>query len=902
MNTTTDGADAVTVTALSGQPLSLHTADGDESLALGDAAGRPLWSRNAQDTVTTVRYEDAGEGGRPASLTEAAAGDAAGRERERYGYHPLTDEKVRARNQAGTTAEHYNNAGVTRPLSVSLSGQLLTTEQQLLKPEVGEPDWTRLSEGDPAAYLEAPLKVSGTYDATGAPLMQTNADSVTTVSEYDIRGAVIQTLLRYEGLAGPHEAITLQDILYRADGVVLSQTSGNGVTEKYTYDPQTQYLSRHTVSHPDDHPQGALLISDLHYAYDQAGNIITLEDRGTDPLWHNNQRVTGLREYAYDTLYRLTSATGRERHPVDPENPTAGYTWSPYTERYTYDDGDNLTQTVHTGGSGNRSVTMVVSQSSNRAVKKPDDSTTPAPDAGFLAGGLQKQLSDGRALSWHADSQLRQVSPVTRTGEGEQNDTERYHYADGGTRTRKIRTTQQSGGMQTSVTTYAGGTETRQHRLKDTLQLGIVITEGGGVRLVRDKLTGETHLRYSFSDHLGSTGGETDSTGKVTSREEYLPYGGSAGSVEEGTEVTNRTRRYSGKERDATGLLYYGWRYYQPETGRWLSADPGGLIDGVNLFRFCLDNPLNRVDIDGRNNAETDRINSLLRANYQNNVKIRILARREENRAGAMNKLAAQFKIQGQELGETLHKIIDYIDDAPRSINVKYSTLPNFTDDYIKNTFATQTRTENPYYINKRIGRNRELINFDAADDLLKEHHIHSALGMGVSGEINPVSHAAHPVHGSVQMQSLAPAQGGAYYEEYGESALFLNPESDSFSYLTYTPQDSMFFYIGYEREECTFPLPDAMAVRENMYPLVRYAREEQLQYYYDVAINNEVGKPAMKPYIEWQVHSRLKLGTDVHKLYVSENEKPKGMKALFDGTGRAVKAFARKHNIAIIN
>ncbi|TGC20883.1 insecticidal toxin SepC/TccC, partial [Escherichia sp. E1130] len=88
-------------------------------------------------------------------------------------------------------------------------------------------------------------------------------------------------------------------------------------------------------------------------------------------------------------------------------------------------------------------------------------------------------------------------------------------------------------------------------------------------------------------------------TGKVTSREEYLPYGGSAGSVEEGTEVTNRTRRYSGKERDATGLLYYGWRYYQPETGRWLSADPGGLIDGVNLFRFCGNNPGSYFDDGG---------------------------------------------------------------------------------------------------------------------------------------------------------------------------------------------------------------------------------------------------------------------------------------------------------------
>ncbi|NCE83800.1 RHS repeat-associated core domain-containing protein, partial [Pseudomonas sp. Q1] len=81
------------------------------------------------------------------------------------------------------------------------------------------------------------------------------------------------------------------------------------------------------------------------------------------------------------------------------------------------------------------------------------------------------------------------------------------------------------------------------------------------------------------------------------------PYGGTTGCDEAATEVSRlaqRTRRYSGKELDATGLYYYGWRYYQPALGRWLSADPGGLVDGVNLFRFCTNNSINRTDWDGR--------------------------------------------------------------------------------------------------------------------------------------------------------------------------------------------------------------------------------------------------------------------------------------------------------------
>ncbi|WP_430317186.1 RHS repeat-associated core domain-containing protein, partial [Pseudomonas sp. p1(2021b)] len=70
--------------------------------------------------------------------------------------------------------------------------------------------------------------------------------------------------------------------------------------------------------------------------------------------------------------------------------------------------------------------------------------------------------------------------------------------------------------------------------------------------------------------------------------------------AEEASNLTQRTMRYSGKEQDATGLYYYGWRYYQTELGRWLSADPGGLIDGVNLFQMCQNCPVNRRDLDGR--------------------------------------------------------------------------------------------------------------------------------------------------------------------------------------------------------------------------------------------------------------------------------------------------------------
>ncbi|EKT4523725.1 RHS repeat-associated core domain-containing protein, partial [Pseudomonas putida] len=182
--------------------------------------------------------------------------------------------------------------------------------------------------------------------------------------------------------------------------------------------------------------------------------------------------------------------------------------------------------------------------------------------------------------------------------------------ADGGTRTRKVHTVQVSTAMQTTITTYAGGCEVRQRWLagKSDPQKHIVITEGSGIRVVEDRLTGTVHLRYGFADHLGSVGGETDELGKLISREEYAPYGGTVGRDEAAEEVSNltqRTMRYSGKEQDATGLYYYGWRYYQPELGRWLSADPGGVVDGINLYQFTRGNTISLLDTDGQGSGQS---------------------------------------------------------------------------------------------------------------------------------------------------------------------------------------------------------------------------------------------------------------------------------------------------------
>ncbi len=54
------------------------------------------------------------------------------------------------------------------------------------------------------------------------------------------------------------------------------------------------------------------------------------------------------------------------------------------------------------------------------------------------------------------------------------------------------------------------------------------------------------------------------------------------------------------KEDAETGLYYYGFRHYDPVTGRWPSRDPIGERGGLNLYGFVRNNPLAWLDRLGR--------------------------------------------------------------------------------------------------------------------------------------------------------------------------------------------------------------------------------------------------------------------------------------------------------------
>jgi RHS repeat-associated protein len=54
---------------------------------------------------------------------------------------------------------------------------------------------------------------------------------------------------------------------------------------------------------------------------------------------------------------------------------------------------------------------------------------------------------------------------------------------------------------------------------------------------------------------------------------------------------------FQGREYDYTTQLYhFRARWYDSETGRWLSNDPIGISGGLNLYAFCSNDPVNFVD------------------------------------------------------------------------------------------------------------------------------------------------------------------------------------------------------------------------------------------------------------------------------------------------------------------
>ena len=105
-------------------------------------------------------------------------------------------------------------------------------------------------------------------------------------------------------------------------------------------------------------------------------------------------------------------------------------------------------------------------------------------------------------------------------------------------------------------------------------------------------------LYHLHGDHLGITS-LTTAGSAVEARRAYYAYGAERSAT--GDLQTDRT--FTGQKSDATGLLYYNARYYDPTLGTFISPDslvPGaGQVINYNRFLYVRGNPLKYTDPSG---------------------------------------------------------------------------------------------------------------------------------------------------------------------------------------------------------------------------------------------------------------------------------------------------------------
>ncbi|TXH68383.1 MAG: toxin [Lysobacteraceae bacterium] len=425
-------------------------------------------------------------------------------------------------------------------------------------------------------------------------------------------------------------------------------------------------IRRDPLGFPSDDPQPPLpgwpgrLLQNLRYTYDPVGNIVHIRDDAQQAVFFRNRRVESGNDYVYDASYRLLQAAGREHlgqlangnrkaptasdafdaAQLQLDHPGDGHAMGRYVERYVYDIVGNLLRMQHrgddpahagwtrayeyvetsqiengVGGSAIKTSNRLSRTRLNPNGGHPPQSDDYLHDAHGNVTRMPHLGGGGPAPNLHWDYRDRLLR-VDMGGGGRAF----CVYDAAGERVRKV--WEKAPGL-IEERIYLGGFEIfRRHQgaigaasLRFERETLHVMDDKQRIALVElrsfDAVGGDPAprraIRYQHGNHLGSVSLELDEQAAIVTYEEYAPFGSSTYQAVRSHTETPKRYRYSGMERDEeSGFAYHHARYYAPWLGRWLAADPAGLVDGPNLYRYARNNPIRLNDPNGMDPPDDD--------------------------------------------------------------------------------------------------------------------------------------------------------------------------------------------------------------------------------------------------------------------------------------------------------
>jgi RHS repeat-associated protein len=512
-----------------------------------DFAGRPVGSvrRFAANAKLAPEWKDAAGHASPAQVLQAVGDLLENEANTSTSTWNALGKPVDATTPDGSTLRtRYDESGAPRRIELRHRGAVLPG---------GEPAWTPVV---PAIEYDAhgrrervsfgnQTSTGYTYDPESFRLtrIRTTDQRGVALQElhlvYDPQGNVVERwdaardkLFFANQVVEPRQTFVL-DALYR---LVLA-TGRESATPRSPIDP-TGDLAPRDLPEPN---AGAVVPYTERYAYDRAGNLVSMSHQSTSGAW--------TRLYFYATTDGGQPASNRLASVS-----VAGAKYS-----YPHDAAGNVARMPSAG------------------------------DLQWNAAGLLERATLGASFTCYDYGQdgLRARKHRVHTGgmttEVEQHGAfERHRKRDYG------------GGVQdeTELLSVSDGTGV-------VLRIETRVMKGGALPGAADAAP---VWRYELADALGSPTVQVNAQGAVIARLEYAPYGALTwhGRADKEGVATSRYR-FNGKAWDEeTGLVDYGARLYSPWLGRWTAVDPAGLVDGPSRYAYVRGNPGSLVDPDGR--------------------------------------------------------------------------------------------------------------------------------------------------------------------------------------------------------------------------------------------------------------------------------------------------------------